>query len=200
MPQHSIRRFVGLPQLRRIAFAALGVLLVRGATAAELDGVVLPDRVAVGGTELRLNGMGWRTYSLLRVRIYAAGLYLENPTHDAAAILASPERKAIEVRFVRDVDADRAKEAWREGFEGNCHAPCHLRPADVAAFLAAVPSMHAGDRSRLTFLPGRLEITLNDRPMGTITDPIFAWAVLATFIGAEPPSESLKSGLLGTRH
>ncbi len=177
----------------------MALVLARTAGAADLDGVALPDRVSVEGAELRLNGVGWRTYSLLRIRVYAAGLYLEHPAHDAAAILASPERKAIEVRFVRDVDAERAREAWREGFEGNCHAPCRLRPADVERFLAGVPSMRAGDNSRLTFLPGRLEISLNGRLVGTISDQTFAWAVLATFLGPDPPSEGLKEGLLGQR-
>ncbi len=138
-----------------------------------------------------------RTYSLLRVHVYVAGLYLEHPTHDAGAILRSPEKKLVEVRFVHDVNAADAREAWRDGFERNCLPPCRLAPADVARFLAAVPAMRAGDRSTLSFISGALDITINGQHLGTITDPIFAGAVLATFIGPDPPTERLKSGLLG---
>jgi hypothetical protein len=177
-----------------------GAWLAGGAPAAELDGNAFPETMQVGGAELRLNGIGLRTFSWLRIRIYVAALYLERTTHDAAAILASPERKLLDVRFIHDVDAERARDAWREGLEGNCKPPCRLQAADVARFLAAVPAMRAGDRSRLIFSPGRLDITMNDRPVGTITDPLFIWAVLATFIGVDPPTEPLRDGLLGQRN
>ncbi len=182
---------------RRLAVAAVLSLAALAAPAAELDGVTLPDRHILGGVELRLNGLGQRNFSWLGIHIYVAGLYLEHPTHDAAAILRSPERKLIEVRFVHDVDVGRAREAWRDGFERNCRPPCHLAPADVARFLDAVPAMRAGDRSTLAFTPGGLDIELNGRKLGTIADPMFAWAVLATFIGSDPPTDRLKSGLLG---
>lgn len=187
-----------VPRLaRRLALGALLALAAPTGQAAELAGVNLPERQTLAGTELRLNGVAMRTYSFARIRIYVAGLYLEHPTHDAAAILRSPEKKLLEVQFVRDVDASDAREAWRDGFERNCLPPCHLAPADVARFMAAVPAMRAGDRSTLAFGPGALAITINGRTVGTITDPVFASAVLATFIGPDPPTDRLKAGLLG---
>ncbi len=187
-----------IPRLsRRLALGALLALAAHMGQAAELAGVNLPERQTLAGTELRLNGVAMRTYSFARIRIYVAGLYLEHPTHDAAAILRSPEKKLLEVQFVRDVDAPDAREAWRDGFERNCLPPCHLAPADVARFMAAVPAMRAGDRSTLAFGPGALAISINGRTVGTITDPTFATAVLATFIGPDPPTDRLKAGLLG---
>ena len=181
----------------RFALLALVALASTAARSAELGGVDLPDRQTLNGTELRLNGIALRTYSLLRVHIYVAGLYLEHPTHDPASILRSPEKKLVEVRFVHDVNAADAREAWRDGFERNCLPPCHLAAPDVARFLAAVPAMRAGDRSTLAFGSGTLDFTINGQHLGTINDPVFAQAVLATFIGPDPPTERLKSGLLG---
>ena len=60
-------------------------------------------------------------------------------------ILRSPEMKFLDIRFLRDVDAEDARKAWRDGFEQNCRPPCYLDPHDVQRFLAAVPSMHRGD-------------------------------------------------------
>lgn len=167
------------------------------AGAAVLDGISLPETGTLGGTELRLNGIALRTYSWLRIHIYVAGLYLEHPTHDAEAILDSPGKKLLVVRFVHDVSAEDARRAWQEGFDGNCHPPCRLAPADVARFLAAVPAMRAGDHSTLAFTPGGVSITLNGQTVGTISNPMFARAVLATFIGPDPPTARLKRELLG---
>lgn len=176
--------------------AAAIIALSGSAAAAQLAGVALPDAVTLDGTDLQLNGIGMRTYSLLRIHIYVAGLYLEHPSHDAEAILESPERKLLVIRFVHDVDTNDAREAWRDGFDKNCRAPCHLAPSDVERFLAAVPAMRAGDRSTLAFTREGLRITMNGHTLGTITDPVFSRAVLATFIGPEPPTVRLKRELL----
>jgi hypothetical protein len=175
----------------------LAILATPAGAAATLDGVSLPETATLGATELRLNGIALRTYSWLRIRIYVAGLYLERPSRDAEAILRSPEKKLLVVRFIHDVDAEEARKAWREGFDDNCRAPCRLAPADVARFLAAVPAMRSGDRSTLAFTPAGVSITLNGQTLGMISDPMFARAVLATFIGPHPPTERLKRGLLG---
>jgi hypothetical protein len=193
----SDERVRGRRPPRITALAAVLAMLAISASAAVLDGVSLPETATLGVSELRLNGIALRTYSWLRIRIYVAGLYLERPSRDAEAILRSPEKKLLVVRFIHDVDAEEARKAWREGFDDNCRAPCRLAPADVARFLAAVPAMRSGDRSTLAFTPAGVSITLNGQTLGMISDPMFARAVLATFIGPHPPTERLKRGLLG---
>ena len=98
---------------------------------------------------------------------------------------------------MHDVSADRARDAWAGGFRDNCRPPCHLRHADVERFLAAVPDFHRGDHSMLLFTDHSVEISLNGRVLGTVTDPTFSRAILSTFIGSDPPSEQFKHGLLG---
>lgn len=159
----------------------------------------MPDTQNVGGTELRLNGIGLRTYSILHIHVYVAALYLEAPSHDAAAILASPGKKLLIIRFVHDVDADAARKVWQEGFESNCRSPCRLDPIQVARYLAAVPAVHEGDTGMWIFTPGSLQITLNGKLLGVITDAAFSREILATFIGPEPPTARLKRELLGLR-
>jgi hypothetical protein len=166
--------------------------------AAELDGVTMSDTREMDGTHLRLNGIGLRTYSMFGIRIYIAGLYLEERSDNPDRILRSSERKVLDVRFLRDIDADNARQAWRDGFEHNCLRPaCTLNPADVQTFLSAVPPMHKGDESVLSFTPKGVTITLNGQPMGNIADPHFAQMMLATFIGPSPPTPGLKRALLG---
>jgi hypothetical protein len=166
--------------------------------AAMLDGVEVPDTVQVDGKILHLNGFGLRTWSILNVHIYVAALYLEHPSNDPAAILNSPQTKLLTVNFLRGVSADQARDSWREGFANNCQPPCALNPQDVATFLASVPDMRAGDQFALLFTGHGAEVDIGGRRLGVISNPTFAKAMLATFLGPRPGTESLKRDLLNT--
>lgn len=185
--------------IRRLILAIVVVLPLSAARAAQLDGVWMPDARVVNGTPMVLNGMGLRTYSFLGIRIYVAGLYLEQRSNNSQMILHSRKMKLLDIRFLRDVDAANARRAWRNGFADNCKAPCYLDPNDVARFLAAVPAVRRGDDSRLLFTANGVRVTLNGRLFGQVSDPHFAEMILATFIGPEPPTARLKRGLLGGR-
>jgi hypothetical protein len=178
--------------------AALAPLSV--ARAADLNGVAMPDTRVADGTQVQLNGIGLRTYSLLRIPIYVAGLYLERRNDNPDAIMRSTETKLLDIRFLRDVDADAARKAWLDGFEGNCKKPCALDPHDVQRFLAAVPAVHNGDETTLLFNQNGVGVKFNGQSMGAINDPHFAEVMLATFIGVEPPTPVLKRQLLGNRN
>jgi hypothetical protein len=166
------------------------------AQAAELDTVQLPDTLRVDGKTLHLNGFGLRTYSVLSIHIYVVGLYLEHPSTDAHEIIASREIKLLDIRFEHDVSADRSRKAWRDGLENNCKAPCHLDPEEVARFLDAMPAMHAGDNYSLLFTQNGVTVTVSGHQIGMISQPLFAEAMLATFLGPAPASPRLKHDLL----
>src|SRR4051794_23878904 len=178
--------------------AALLVISAASASAATLEGVTMPDARMVGGTQLVLNGIGLRTYSFLKIRIYVAGLYLQQRSENAEAILRSQEKKLLEIRFLRDVDAEDARKSWRNGFANNCQPPeCTVDQADVERFIAQVPSVHRGDQSSMLFTSKGAVVTFNGRPMGDITDARFARTLLRTFLGPAPPSPQFKRELLG---
>jgi Chalcone isomerase-like len=169
------------------------------ARAADLNGVAMPDTRIADGTQMQLNGIGLRTFSLLRIPVYVAGLYLERRNDNPDAIMHSTETKLLDIRFLRDVDAEAARKAWLDGLEGNCKKPCSLDPRDVQRFLAAVPAVHNGDETTLLFTQNGVGVRLNGQSVGAITDPHFAEVMLATFIGVEPPTPRLKRQLLGNR-
>lgn len=166
------------------------------AHAAELDGVQMPDTLQVDGKTLHLNGFGLRTYSILGIHIYVAGLYLEHLNTDPEQILQSPETKLLRVRFQRSVSAEDARKAWREGLANNCQAPCHVDPDDLERFLAEVPAMQNGDDFSLLFTRNGATVTVNGQQIGTISNRQFAEAMLATFLGPRPASPKLKQQLL----
>jgi hypothetical protein len=166
------------------------------AHAAELDGMQLPEIVQQDGRTLYLNGYGLRTYSLLGLHIYVAALYLEHYSDNPAEILHSPEIKLLTIMFERNVAADTARRAWREGLDNNCEAPCHLDPAAVDQFLAAIPAMHTGDNYSILITSRGATVTVSGRPIGIIPHPQLAEAMLATFLGPRPASARLKQELL----
>ena len=185
---------------RALVIAAMCVVLSAQGHSAQLEGVTLPDTQSVGsGGELRLNGIALRTYSIFHVPIYVAGLYLAHLDSDPDHILRSADVKLLEIRFVHDVAEQPARAAWREGFDQNCLAPCRLAPEDVERFLASVPATRKGDRFSILFTGTGAEFAANGHLIGNITDRRFATAILATFIGPEPPTARLKQELLGRK-
>ena len=188
-----------LPMVRELILAGVALASLSVARATDFAGISMPEVRVTDGAEMRLNGIGLRTYSVLGIPIYVAGLYLERRSDNPDAILHSLERKLLDVRFLRDVGAEDARTAWRDAFKQNCKTPCYLDPGDVQRFLAALPSVHKGDASTLLFTPKGVVVTFNGQPMGEITDRHFAEVMLGTFIGSEPPTPRLKRELLGLR-
>jgi long-chain acyl-CoA synthetase len=194
-----------LRSARRVGLALVALLLFapppagpgRAALAADLDGVAMPPVLSVAGHTLRLNGVGLRTYSIFRIHIYVAGLYLEQPSNDSEAILRSGQVKLLLIRFVHDVSEEQSRKAWSEALEENCVPPCHLRPEDQVKFLSLVPPFHRGDESVLLFSENTARISINGRDVGTVADPNFARTLLANFIGPYPPTQAVRRGLLG---
>lgn len=182
---------------RVLLLAAL--LLAAPARGAELAGVTLPDTRVLDGATLRLNGMAARSYTIFRVTVYVAGLYLERPSRDAAAILRSPERKLIEVRYLRDVGQDDVRRAWQALLDANCPAPCAVPAESVERFLALSPSIRSGSAWTYALTPAGVTVIADGRALGSVPGEAFGRLLLATFIGAEATSAEVRAGLLGAR-
>ena len=100
--------------MRIAATLAIVAGLASGASAGMLQGVTLPDTATVAGKRLVLNGMGMRQATFLKVDVYVAGLYLEQPSSDPGLILQSKQTKQIVLKFVRDVGRGDIVKAWNE--------------------------------------------------------------------------------------
>lgn len=183
--------------MRRLLITLIAVIATSPAVPASMDGVPMADSIMIDSAVLRLNGMGLRTWTLPFVHVYVAGLYLERPSHNGNEILNSPQRKLLQIVFVRNVDAEDIRDAWRADFARYCSKSCAVPDSQIAGFLAAMPPMRNGDRANFAFGPRGVEVTLNGRQMGRIEDRNFAYMLLAVFIGPSPALPALKEGLLG---
>ncbi|MFV1993801.1 MAG: chalcone isomerase family protein, partial [Verrucomicrobiales bacterium] len=98
----------GLPQLRLIACAtALWALALCG-NAAEVRGVVIPEKATPGAYNLVLNGTAVR--SIWGFGIYVVALYLTETSRDEEAIMCHDQgEKRLHITMLRGVSARRFK-------------------------------------------------------------------------------------------
>jgi hypothetical protein len=152
----------------------------------------------VGDKMLTLNGMGLREASALKVDVYVAGLYVENVTSNPATIVASNEPKVIVLRFKRDVGRDDIVEAWNKGFAGNATVPVAKLAPQITRLNEWMPSFSKGDTLTFTVLPGRgVAVDINGTRKGMLEGDDVARSLVSIWLGPNPPTGSLKRGLLG---
>jgi long-chain acyl-CoA synthetase len=186
--------------MKRSAMTVLLCLwLVSGARAATLEGVTMPDRFPVAGQSLALNGIGLRTLTVFRVRVYVAALYLTAPSHDAQAILASSEPKALVLQFLHTASKEQIERQYRAGEANNCgQGECAKSDeADFEKLVAATPPMEVGDTLIFEFTGAGVQVYAGQKLIGDFANKDLAFRLLSGFIGAHPPSDDLKRALLG---
>lgn len=183
----------------RAVLAALW-LCAGAAGAAELAGFTVPEQLRVGDRELALNGIGVRTATAFRVKIYVAALYLEKPAGDAAGILDSSGIKQIKMKYLYAISAADMKRGWEHSFTESCPGKrCEPFQAQIAEFQARVAAVAEGDLYDFVFFDDRVEIAAPGAPVSTVRGREFSRLLLSTWIGKAPPTEELKRGLLGAR-
>ena len=183
--------------LPSVCALALLVLTGSNASAAEISGVKLPDQVTVAGKSLKLNGAGLRQATILKINVYAAGLYLEKPSGDGEAIANSDQTKSIEMVFMRDVTAKQMSEAFGEGFEKNCVAGCAELKGDLGKLQGLVKDMKKGDSMSFHFSSSGVDVMISGQKVGSVGDKAFGHQLIRCWIGKNPPNAGLKEGLLG---
>ncbi len=183
--------------MKKLAAAALALVVATPALARKVAGVEFPDSIDVGGQKLALNGAGIRKKFIIKV--YAGGLYLTQPSHDAAAIVAEDAPKRVRMVFLRGVSKSQIMNAYREGFEKNSAGP-GLKDllAKLDQIAPAIPNLKEGAEMFVTYVPGE-GTTVAAAGGGTATVPgkEFADALFRNWLGRAPADEDLKAAMLG---
>jgi len=164
--------------------------------AASLAGVTLPDTQQVGNTKLVLNGLGVRTKYM--VKVYVAGLYLQQKSSDANAIIKADEPKQIVMQMVHAASKSQMADAFNESFHDNSADAVRLMKPDIDRLLSALEPVKVGDQMVFTYVPGTgTTFTLNGKEKLTITGPAFGPVLFSVWLGPKPPNADLKNGMLG---
>jgi Chalcone isomerase-like len=183
-------------------FACLLLAFCLGApaTAAEVAGVALADKVSIGGQPLVLNGAGVR--SKVFFKIYVGSLYLPQKAGDLAGVLATSPRR-IQMNLLRDLTAEQLVGALVGGL-GDNNSPAEMAtvkaPMDelvrILTRFKDVP-VKRYDVLTMDFVDGATKVALNGEARGVIPGEAFNSALTRIWLGDKPPQEDLKKAMLG---
>jgi hypothetical protein len=162
------------------------------------QGVTFPEQVQLDGGTLRLNGLGLRQATFLKVNVYVAALYVAHVSSDPQALLGSNTPKELILHFLRNVSDDELTKAWEEGFAHNAKAQLPALQERIEMLKSWMVDMQSGQRLPFLHTPGAgIQVEVNGTVKGLITGDDFATAFLSIWLGDHPPNPNLKSGLLG---
>ena len=186
--------------MRKIALLLFVIALVLASTpgldAASLAGVTLPDTEQVGGKALVLNGLGIRTKYM--VKVYVGGLYLEQKSSDAGAIIKSDTTKQIVMKFLHGATKSQMTDAFDESFKDNTPDAEKTMKGDIDRLLGALDPVKSGDAMVFTYAPGTgTTLAINGKEKLTIAGPAFGQVLFSVWLGPKPPNPDLKKGMLG---
>lgn len=188
--------------MRHFATAAL-VLSITVPVTARADvaepktGVRFPEKIG----ELSLLGVGLRTKTILKVKVYAIGLYVADTAlagslkgKSGAALyhelVWGDFAKEVHLRLVRDVSASQMQESIREALE-------NADKGRVDTFVANFGDIKTGEEYVVRWVPGgTLETVANGVSKPAIADKTFAAAVFGIWLGDEPIQDDIKRDLV----
>jgi hypothetical protein len=191
--------------MRSIAAVLLALGLAVPAVAQEVaeprSGVKFATKV--GG--MSLLGVGVRTRTMLKVKVYAAGLYVADSALKGAlaahkgqsgtpafyqALVSGDLEKEMLLKFVRDVSADQVRDAFRDSLKS-------ANGTKVDLLLSYFSATKRGDEYVFHATPaGVLEIKVAGLNKPPIKDKAFAAALFGIWLGEKPVQDELKKDLV----
>jgi hypothetical protein len=187
--------------------ALVAVLSVGGAmpaTAVEISGVKIPDKVAPrkGGPELVLNGAGVR-HKFMTVPVYVGALYLttRKKAPDEVFADAGPKRVSMHV-LIEELTAKELIASLNDAIQAN-HIPAEMaliekRLTDLNRMMSSIGVLKRGSVVHIDFAPGAgTRINVNGEDKLTIPGDDFFTALLRIWIGKKPVDGRLRDAMLG---
>jgi hypothetical protein len=158
-------------------------------------------RFAAKDEDTSLLGIGLRTKTIAKVKVYAIGLYVADsaiagPLKDKAGrpelyreLVAGDFRKKVVLKFVRDVSADQIRDAFRDALKG--------AGAKVEEWIAYFTDLRSGQECVISWVPGvGLETKVAGVERPPINDKAFGSAVFGIWLGEKPIQEDIKRDLV----
>jgi len=192
------KKMVGFKALLAGAWFALAAM--QGATAAEVAGVKFSDSVKVAGKDLQLNGLGVRTKFI--VKVYAAGLYLQDKRATVDEVMKADGPRRIQLVMMRDVSSEAFGEAFMSGLNNNLDtkekSKIVTQISKFGEMFAMLDSLKKGDTLDIDWIPGSGTVVLvNGKRNGDATpDLVFYNSILKIWLGDKPADDTLKGKLL----
>lgn len=184
---------------KRTLVLLLGLFLLTQGQAREIKGVVFPETLNYGQSDLLLNGVGIR--SKLFFDIYAIGLYTPQKMTDASLVFNEMAPRRVVIKLLHKVEAESIFSSLMAGLAHN------VSKMELENFKPYIDQMHTifkqsgtlhkGDVIVLDMLNQGLQISIRGQESPLISSERFAQAVLAIWLGEHPVDKKLKHALLG---
>ena len=165
----------------------------------EMLGVKFATEKTIEGKTLKLNGVSYLK-KLGFVKVYAVGLYLENPTKDPKEVIESEQVKYMLTHYLTSkATAKKISEGFVELMEeGNPKDLVDANRADIDKYASWLDAdMKPGLTSESVYVPGKgITLTYQGQVKGTIPGNTFAQMYYRYNVG-EKANKKIREGLLG---
>lgn len=178
----------------------LAVVAGQALAAVEVEGVKFADKISVSGKELVLNGAGVR--NKFGVKVYAAGLYLQEPKNTVDGVMKVEGPRRMRLVMLRDLSSDDLGTAFMIGLSNNVSADDKekivTQISKYGEMFGQVGMLKKGDIIDTDWIPGSgNQCYLNGKKIGpTLPDALFYNSVLSIWLGNKPVDSVLKNKLL----
>lgn len=165
----------------------------------KVSGVKFKDSIQLGDANLRLNGVGLRTKFF--IDLYIAALYLQETSHDAAAIINADQMMLIQIHVISNlITSESLSQGTAEGFSKSTNN--HTKPIQkqIDEFLDAFKEpVTIGDIFEFVYQPGiGITILKNRKVAKRIASRLaFKRALFGIWLSDKPAQHALKTSMLG---
>lgn len=102
------------------------------------------------------------------------------------------------MRFFRNLSAEQIRNGIASAYLSNCNTQCEELKPFLEEMLSVVPDRKASESFNLVFYPNKIVMSVENLGTKVIKNADFSKVILKTWLGEDPPSNSLKEGILGT--
>ncbi len=182
----------------QIVALVASLLVTSHVCALDIEGVKLPEKASVGGSDLVLNGAGVRKRAIFK--LYVGSLYLPAKAGSAADVLAKAPRR-IQLNLLRNLSSDQLIGALMDGLKQNLSAAemqaITVQTGELAAIMKSFGEAKEGSVVALDFVGNATTISLEGTPRGSVEGAAFNDALTRIWIGEHPVQADLKKAMLG---
>lgn len=166
------------------------------ASSTEIAGQRFEDEIVAEAVSLPLRSLAVKEATFFQVDVYAIGLYLEGgELLSAESILSSNRVKVLVVKFLMDIKRKKLAEAWIRDLRASCEAGCDSVLSGARNLATNLPDVKKGDTITYVVFPSRVQMSVNDSPIGFLEGAGSSRSVLAALFGKRAPKR-LKQDLL----
>ena len=187
--------------MHKILLGSLLFIISLTASAINVAGETVPEKIQVDEQQLVLNGAGSRVMARI-FHVYVIALYLPEKKHAIEDVLAETVAKRLTLNFLFDGKTTQLLDATHKLLVEN-HSEEELKKLDIgwkefAAPFETLTDIHKGDQYSFDYNPKTgMKISVNEKMIGQVTELGFMRAFLKVWLGDKPAQADLKDRLMG---